>query len=405
MGGQEMSFVQEAFRSNWLSTAGPNITALEQKFAQVVGLPAVALGSGTAAIHLGLKLLGVGPGAEVITPTLTFAASANPVIYEGGRPIFIDSHPQTWNLDVDRLAEFLKQRARLNRMPRAIVIVHIYGQSADLEAILALCRHYEIPLLEDAAHALGAFYRGRQVGTFGDVGIFSLGGNKVVTATGGGMLVTRHLEWQAKARFWSTQSRDPDPQGLNNYVHSELGYNYRMSNVLAGIALGQLAILDERVQQRQAVFQRYCQAFDSLPGITAQAAAADLPNTAHQDHGPELARLGGVYPGTLDLKHLGAHSATTHSRWLSSFFVAEGQFGMSAADLIRFLDAADVEARPVWKPLHTQPLYATCERVGGEVAEDLNRRGICLPSSSSLSAEDQAFVIARMREAHARART
>ena len=273
MGTQEQAWVEAAFADNWLSTVGPNLESLEASFAKLVGLPAVALGTGTAGIHLGYKLLGIGPGDEVITPTLTFAASCNPICYQGARPIFLDSERETWNLDPNLLEQFLGRRAAINRLPKAVSVVHLFGQSADLDAILGICRQYGLPLLEDAAESLGARYRGRHPGTLGDVGVFSFNGNKMITGTSGGMLVSPRQDWVDKARYWSTQARDADPSGVKNYVHSELGYNYRLSNVLAGIVLGQLDVLDLRVQQRRAVFERYCDAFADMPGIEPQPEA------------------------------------------------------------------------------------------------------------------------------------
>ncbi len=359
MGGREQVYGREAFTSNWLSTAGPNIKAFEQEFEALIGLPAVALGSGTSAIHLGLRLLGVGCGDQVFCSTLTFAASCNPIRYLGAEPVFLDSDYCTWNLDPGVLEHALRERARRNRLPRALVVVHLYGQCADMDPILALCRRYGIPVLEDAAEALGATYKSRPAGTRGDVAAFSFNGNKIITTTGGGMLVSRNAGWIAKARFWSQQARDP---GLA-YQHSELGYNYRMSNVLAGIGRGQLEMLNLRVQQRRAIAFRYRDAFADLPGISLMPQA----------------------PFGL------------HTNWLSCFLIEEKKFGCSRDELIAALDAANIESRPVWKPMHLQPLYAGCECFGGEVAEDLFRRGICLPSSSSLALEDQLHVINQVR--------
>jgi pyridoxal phosphate-dependent aminotransferase EpsN len=359
MGGAEQTYVQQAFASNWLSTVGPNITALEREFENRIGLPSVALSSGTAAIHLGLRLLGVGPGDQVFCPTLTFAASSNPVRYLGAEPVFMDSDYATWNLDPHILENALRERAQRGKLPRALVVVDLYGQCADLDSILAICRSYEVPALEDAAEALGATYRKRPAGTFGELGVFSFNGNKIITTTGGGMLASRNAAWVEKARFWSQQARDP---GIA-YEHSELGYNYRMSNVLAGIGRGQLEVLDLRVQQRRAIAFRYREAFAGLPGISL------MPQAPYG----------------------------LHTNWLSCFLIDEAEFGCSRDELIRSLDAANIESRPVWKPMHLQLLYAGCQCYGGEVAEDLFRRGICLPSSSSLSLEDQLYVINQVR--------
>jgi pyridoxal phosphate-dependent aminotransferase EpsN len=359
----------------------------------------VALASGTAGIHLGLKLLAVGAGDEVVTPTLTFAASCNPLLYERAAPVFIDSETRSWNLDPDLLAIFLKKRARANKLPKAVTAVHLFGQSADLDSILQICARYEIPLLEDAAESLGAWYRGRHPGTLGAVGVFSFNGNKVITGTTGGMLIAPDPEWVAHARKWSTQARDADLEGINNYVHSELGYNYRMSNVVAGIVRGQLEVLEERVQQRRAIFDRYRCAFREFAGIKPQ------PEADYGTEGPKHQKTIGRQDHRATGPPVEAGSAapvgeTRHTRWLSCFLINEKEFGMNAADLIRFLDTRNIEARPVWKPMHTQPLYRGYECIGGEVAEDLNRRGICLPSSSCLSEEEQQFVIDCVLEAH-----
>ena len=361
MSGAEQVYLSQAFASNWLSTAGPNITAFEEEFENRLGLPAVALSSGTAAIHLGLKLLGVQVGDEVFCPTLTFVATANPILYIGARPILLDSDRATWNMDPQILEEALRECARRNKLPRAVIVVHLYGQCADMNPILDACGRYDVPVLEDAAEALGTTYKGRPAGTLGDVAAFSFNGNKIITTTGGGMLVAQKREWVDKARFWSTQARDP---GIA-YEHSEIGYNYRMSNVLAGIGRGQLEVLNLRVKQRRAVAFRYRDAFADLPGILL------MPQACYG----------------------------LHTNWLSCFLVDEEKFGCSRDQLIEALDAANIESRPVWKPMHLQALYAQCERYGGEVAEDLFLRGICLPSSSSLSEAEQLHVINEVRRA------
>jgi len=361
MGGAEQSYVNDAFATNWLSTVGPNLTAFETEFGAMIGQPAVALSSGTAAMHLALRLLGVGPGDEVFCPSLTFVATANPARYLGAELVFLDSDRATWNLDPGLLRQALDERARQGRLPRAVIVVHIFGQCADMDPIMDACNHYHIPVLEDAAESLGAAYKGRPSGACGEVGVFSFNGNKIITTTGGGMLVASRPELVERARFLSTQARDPGVA----YEHSQLGYNYRMSNVLAGIGRGQLEVLALRVQQRRAIAFRYRDAFAGIGGITL------MPQ----------ARYG------------------LHTNWLSCFLIEEKQFGCSRDELIRLLDAANIESRPVWKPLHLQPLYAGCGRYGGEVAEDLFRRGICLPSSSSLSAEDQRYVIGQVRAA------
>src|SRR3954469_12397413 len=359
MGGNEEKYVHEAFASNWLSTVGPNLDAFERSFESRVGLPAVALGSGTAALHLGMRLLGVGPGDEVICPTLTFVASVNPIRYLGATPVFVDSDRETWMMDPSRLRDVLKSKAARGRLPRAVMVVHLYGQSTDMDPILEACARYDVPVIEDAAEALGTLYKGKPAGSMGAVAGFSFNGNKIITTTGGGMLVARRKEWAEKARFWSQQARNP---GIA-YEHTEMGYNYRLSNVLAGIGRGQLEVLDERVAQRRAVAFRYRDAFAELPGITLMPQA----------------------------------SYGLHTNWLSCFLVDADKFGATRDDIIQALAANDIESRPLWKPMHMQPLYAAAECFGGDVAEDLFRRGICLPSSSSLTYEEQDRVISIVR--------
>jgi pyridoxal phosphate-dependent aminotransferase EpsN len=352
MGPNEERYVREAFSSNWLSTVGPNLEAFEAAFSERIGLPAVALGSGTAALHLALRLVGVGPGDEVVVPTLTFVASVNPIRYLGGEPVFVDSDPATWMMDPALVERALADRAARGRPPKAVVPVHLYGQAADMCPILEMCQRYGVPVLEDAAEALGTSYRGKPAGSIGEVAAFSFNGNKIITTTGGGMLVSRRKEWVEKARFWSQQARDP---GIA-YEHTEVGYNYRMSNVLAGIGRGQLEVLDERVRQRRAVAFRYRDAFADIPALTL------MPQAPYG----------------------------LHTNWLSCFLVEEEE---TRDRIIAALAAQDVESRPLWKPMHLQPLYSRCARYGGEVAEDLFRRGICLPSSSSLSLEDQRYIV------------
>jgi pyridoxal phosphate-dependent aminotransferase EpsN len=365
MGGHEQTFVAEAFASNWLSSVGPNLDAFEREFSALIGLPSVALSSGTAAIHLGLKLLDVGPDDEVICPSSTFIASANPIAYQGARPVFIDSEIKSWNMDPNLLeAALRKPRAR---RPKAIVLVHLFGQSADLDAITMLSERYGVPILEDAAEALGTTYRGQPVGSRSPVSAFSFNGNKMITTTGGGMLVAQDQRWVDKARFWSTQARDP---GVG-YHHTERGYNYRMSNVLAGIGRGQLQVLPERVAARRAVAFRYRDAFAGLAGFELMPQA---------DWG-------------------------LHTNWLSCFLVDDAQLGASRDLLIEALAARDIEARPVWKALHLQPLFADAECHGGRVAEQLWHHGICLPSSSNLTVDEQQRVITAVLETVTQARS
>ena len=355
MGPTEEHYVHEAFAANWMTTAGANLDAFEKAYSERLGQPCVALASGTAGIHLGLRLLGVGPGDEVMVSDLTFVASVNPIRYLGAEPVLIDSDRTSWNMDPGLLSRALDDRATRGRLPRAVVVVNLYGQSADMDPILAACRRHGVPVLEDAAEAVGTLYKGQPAGTLGDVNVFSFNGNKIITTTSGGMLASPNRDWVEKARFWSQQARDPRVE----YHHTQMGYNYRMSNVLAGIGRGQLEVLDERVRQRRAVFERYREAFADLPGLEPM---------------PEA-------------------SFGLHTRWLSSFLVDEERFGASRDDVIRALAAENIEGRPVWKPMHLQPLYEQCERYGGDVGADLYQRGLCLPSSSSLGPEEQRAVI------------
>ncbi|MBS2016795.1 MAG: DegT/DnrJ/EryC1/StrS family aminotransferase [Deltaproteobacteria bacterium] len=360
MGPNEERYATEAFATNWLSTVGPNLELFEEAFRQKVGgHPCVALASGTAALHLALRLVGVGPGDEVVTPTLTFVASANAVSYLGARNVFIDSERESWNMDPALLASFLDERAAKGKLPKAVVVVHLYGQSADLDPILEACRRHGVAVIEDAAEAMGTHYKGRQVGQIAELGVFSFNGNKIITTSGGGMLVAHDPARVQKARFWSQQARDP---GIA-YEHTEMGYNYRLSNVLAGIGRGQLEVLEDRVSARRAVAFRYRDAFADLPGLTLMPQAP----------------------------------FGRHTNWLSVFLVDDRQLGATRDEIIAALSRADIESRPVWKPMHLQPLHASAERIGGDVAADLFHRGICLPSSSSLTSADQERVIAVVR--------
>ena len=318
-----------------------------------------ALASGTAALHLGLRLLGVSPSDEVVCSTLTFVATANPILYLGARPVFIDSSESTWNMDPSLLAEALDRRARRGRLPRAVIVVHLYGQSADMAPIVDVCRAYGVPVLEDAAESLGALYNGRPAGTLGDVGVFSLNGNKIITASGGGLLVAPERRSIERVKRWAAQAREP---GIG-YEHRELGHNYGMSNVLAGIARGQLRVLEDRVRRRREIAFAYRAAFSDLEGI------ALMPQCEYG----------------------------LHTNWLSAFVIDQRAFGATRDDVLEALRAANVEARPVWKPLHLQPLFRDAEAVGGRVAADLHRRGLCLPSSSSLTPEEQDTVVQTVR--------
>ena len=407
LGTQEFEFVREAFATNWIAPLGPHVDSFERELAVLVGqqrsevgglmsdvgrppsaLYAAALSSGTAALHLALKLVGLQSGEEVFCSSLTFSASVNPIVYEGGKPVFIDSERTSWNMAPARLEEALADRASRGRLPRAVIVVHLYGQCADLDAIMAFCDRYGVAVIEDAAEALGSTYFSKTnlssdtiertedqgsvtsvgscakkavcPGTVGKLGIYSFNGNKIITTSGGGMLVSPDEALIKKARFLATQARDPAP----HYQHSEIGYNYRMSNVLAGIGRGQLQVLAERVNARRANYAYYEKAFADLPGISFMPEAPWNRCT----------------------------------RWLTCILVDPAAFGADREAIRLSLEAENIEARPVWKPMHLQPVFASCDRFGGEVAEDLFNRGLCLPSGSNLTEADLARVVAVVRK-------
>ncbi len=360
MGPDELSLVQEAFSSNWIAPLGPHVDAFEREFATYVGAKyAAALSSGTAALHLGLKLSGVTAGDEVICSSLTFVASANPILYENAKPVFIDSEERSWNMDPALLEQFLAERAARRQVPKALVLVHLYGQSADVGPIKALCDAYGVIIVEDAAEALGATYRGCAPGTFGKCGIYSFNGNKIITTSGGGMLVSDDEALIQRARYLATQARDP----AAHYQHSCVGYNYRLSNVLAAIGRGQLRVLDERIKARRRNTAAYLAKLGDLPGLTF------MPEAEY------------------------GHS----TRWLTCVLIDPAKFGADREAVRLALEAANIEARPVWKPLHMQPLFAGNERIGGRVAETLFATGLCLPSGSSLQEEDIERVVGVVR--------
>ena len=363
MGELEEKYVQEAFDTNWIAPVGPHVDAFEQEFCQVVGAKhAAAVTSGTAALHLALKLIGVGSGDEVFCSTLTFIATASPITYLGAKPVFIDSDRTSWNLNPDLLREALDKRAKIGKLPKAVVIVHLYGQSADIDPILEACNAYEIPLIEDAAESLGSTYKNRSPGSFGKIGIFSFNGNKIITTSGGGMLVSDDQKLVEKARFFATQARDPAP----HYQHSEIGYNYRLSNVLAGIGRGQLQVLEERVEARRRNVDFYKQALGNLPGIEFMPEAAFGKAT----------------------------------RWLTCLTIDPIAFGADREQVRLALAEEKIEARPVWKPLHLQSVFADCECMGGVVAEELFEYGLCLPSGSNLTEVDLERVTSAIAQIH-----
>lgn len=356
MSGLEQDYVMDAFATNWVAPLGPHVDAFEREFCEVVGSShALALSSGTAALHLALIAGGVGPGDEVLVSTLTFVASVNPILYVGARPVFVDSDRASWNMDPGLLCEEIERRARENRLPKAVMLVHLYGQCADIEPIVQVCEKYGVALIEDAAEALGAHYKGKSPGTFGQTGIFSFNGNKIITTSGGGMLVSEDAALIAHARKLATQARDAAP----HYQHSEIGYNYRLSNVCAGIGRGQLKVLEDRVEARRRNFHFYEETLGNLPGI------AFMPEA---DFG-------------------------RHTRWLTCLTVRPEQFGTDREAIRLALEAENIEARPVWKPMHLQPIFAGYEVIGGSVAEELFEYGLCLPSGSNLRTDELERVV------------
>ncbi|QIX62422.1 aminotransferase class I/II-fold pyridoxal phosphate-dependent enzyme [Hymenobacter sp. BT18] len=364
LGRHEINYLHKALEDNWVAPVGPNLDGFERDICEFTGTQAcVALSSGTAAIHLGLKLLEVEAGDEVLCSSFTFVATANPIVYCGGTPVFIDSEPDTWNMCPQRLREALQARvAGGQRLPKALIIVHLYGMPARLDELLAVAREYGIPVLEDAAEALGARYKGQPLGTFGDVGVFSFNGNKILTTSGGGALVTNRPEWAAKVRFWATQARDQ----AAHYQHSELGYNYRLSNLLAGIGRGQMELLEDRVKKRREIYLWYCDKLRHLPGLA----------------------FGPAEP-----------AGSRSNRWLTTILLEAEQTAVTPEHLRLHLETRNIESRPLWKPLHLQPLFADAPMYGGAVCGNLFTRGLCLPSGSAMTEGDLRRVADAIEEA------
>ena len=352
MGGQELEFVKEAFESNWIAPLGPNVDGFEQQLQEVTHTrAAAALSSGTAALHLALRVLGVQPGDVVLCQSMTFAASAFPVVYEQAEPVFIDSEASTWNMDPALLEQALQQYQQQGRRVAAIIIVHLYGMPAQMDQLLQLAAAYHVPVIEDAAEALGSTYQQQPCGSLGTLGILSFNGNKIITTSGGGALVGNHKELVDKARFLSTQAKDPFP----HYEHSQIGFNYRMSNITAGIGRGQLLVLPERVAQRRAVCAFYQQELSGLPG----------------------------------LQFLEEPAGSFSNRWLTTVLIDPQQSGGVTRETIRLkLEADNIEARPLWKPMHLQPVFRGAVSFLNGVSEQLFEQGLCLPSGSSLTTDE-----------------
>jgi pyridoxal phosphate-dependent aminotransferase EpsN len=363
MGDRELEFVKEAFDTNWIAPVGHHIDAFERELCEVVGSShAAAVSSGTAALHLALIIAGVERGDKVFCSTLTFTASANPIVYQGATPVFVDSDRVSWNMNPELLATELDRRAKIGKLPKAVILVHLYGQSADIDPILAACNKYEITLIEDAAEALGATYKGKSPGTFTKFGFYSFNGNKIITTSGGGMLVSDDPEIVTKAKFLATQARDRAP----HYEHTHIGYNYRLSNVCAGIGRGQLQVLDDRVRQRRQNFAYYQEHLGDLPGL------AFMPEAEYG----------------------------TSTRWLTCITIDPDKFGCDRETIRTTLASQNIETRPVWKPMHLQPVFKDCGYIGGNVASELFDRGLCLPSGSNLTEAELARVVEAIRACH-----
>ncbi|WP_210135096.1 aminotransferase class I/II-fold pyridoxal phosphate-dependent enzyme [Staphylococcus sp. GDX8P80P] len=358
MGGTELDYIHDAFDKNWIAPLGENVTEFENSIKNYVGVnAAVAVGSGTSAIHLALIESGVQKDDIVFCSSLTFSASANPIIYQGAIPVFIDSEMDSWNMSPDALRKAFEKYAEKGIKPKAVVAVNLYGQSAKMDEIKAICDEYKTTLVEDAAESLGAIYKGQKSGTFGKYGTFSFNGNKIITTSGGGMLISNDEEHIAHALFVSTQARDK----ALHYQHSELGYNYRLSNISAGIGRGQMEVLDQRIQRRREIFDKYNEAFGSIEGFDFQP---ELPDSKS-------------------------------NRWLTALTIDESKTGFSALDLIDALQQNNIEARPVWKPMHLQPFFESYDYItsGNDNGAYLFNHGVCLPSGSDMTDSQQDRVI------------
>ena len=357
MGGAEMNYINKAFGSNWVAPLGPNVDAFEDAIEAYTGVKhAAALSSGTAAIHLALILLGVKAGDEVLVSSFTFSATVNPVTYVGATPVLIDSEPETWNMDPGLLETAIKERVSIGKKPKAIILVHLYGMPADIDTIMGIADRYGIPVIEDAAEALGSQFKGKPAGSFGKTGILSFNGNKIITTSGGGALISDDGDLVSKARFLATQARDKAP----HYQHSHIGYNYRMSNVLAGIGLGQMQVLDERVGQRRDNFCFYKKNLGEIEGVS-------LPEEPGKDF--------------------------FSNHWLTTILIDPVKTQKRPAELQSVMEEVNIETRPLWKPMHMQPVFSYCPAYLNGVSEELFRTGLCLPSGSNMTDEERERVL------------
>jgi dTDP-4-amino-4,6-dideoxygalactose transaminase len=354
MGGLEISFIKEAFDTNWIAPLGPNVDLFEKEISELIGTEgAVALSSGTGAMHLALRYICSGEREIVFCSALTFAASCNPIVYEGAEPVFIDSEPESWNMSPIALKKALVESKELGKLPKAVIAVNLYGQSADIDPIRELCEFYKVPLIEDAAESLGATYKGKYSGTFGEFGIYSFNGNKIITTSGGGMVVSNNKQALDKIRFWATQSRD----AARHYEHTELGFNYRMSNVLAGIGRGQLRVLKERLEKKKSIYDAYKQELSNIE----------------------------------DIEFMPVCKYGEPNYWLTAVTIKESSC-IKPLDIILALEKENIESRPIWKPMQQQPYYKNCRYYSHydnfSVSEDIFNRGLCLPSDTKMTDED-----------------
>lgn len=363
MGGQELEFVKQAFESNYIAPVGPHVDAFEREFAEMVSIPHVAaVSSGTSAMHLALRLLGVGPGDEVIAPSFTFIGGVSPVVFQGAKLSFVDSEAKSWNMDPDLLAEELSFRNKQGNLPKAVISADILGQAADLDRILDICNQYHIPVVSDSAEALGATYKGRHAGQGSAFVVYSFNGNKIITTSGGGMLASDDGNLIKKAKFLSQQARDPAP----HYEHTQIGYNYRMSNIVAAIGRGQLRVLHERVEKKRWLCGYYRKVLADIPGIEFM---------------PEA-------------------SYGRATRWLTVILITPEDFGADREAVRQALERENIESRPVWKPMHMQPVFKGCSMCGGAVCEDLFKRGLCLPSGTAMTTGDIDRIIRVIKDCH-----
>ncbi len=359
MSGREMRYINEAFDTNWVSPLGPNVTGFEHELASYLKVNhCAALVSGTAALHMALINLGVAYGDEVVCQSFTFSASANPIVYQGATPVFVDSEPETWNMDPNLLEVAIKDRIAKGKKPKAIIAVHLYGMPAKIDEILSVAQRYEIPVVEDAAEAIGSTYRGKNCGTFGVMGALSFNGNKIITTSGGGALVSENEGYIKNTRFLSTQARDAAP----HYQHSKIGYNYRMSNIVAGIGRGQLEVLNLRVQQRRANNQFYRNLLGSLEGIT----------------------------------FLTESNGTFSNYWLTAMLI-DPKIGISREDVRLGLEADNIESRPLWKPMHLQPVFSGAPAYTSGFSEKAFEQGLCLPSGSNLTDVEKERIASQLK--------